>query len=164
MKKLIITLIIMVSLFGGGVNAHQDNEYPSLMNDMAIADLRWRRPDLEFIVVRENNKFSLLIKNKSDGSIIWDSSAMSDFGTSAIWYAQDKFIRQRMFNPWSYYIIPIIPSIVKVTMDFTNLPIGFKILNPDNGLIEERWDGSTWLRPNQLSQKDFSLGATGPVE
>ena len=71
---------------------------------------------------------------------------------------------KKSINPYNNYWIPIIPAIIKVTLDHAQLPIGFKILNPDNGLIEERWDGSTWLRPNQLSTLDFSPGATGTVE
>jgi len=152
MKKIIFSLIISVLLFGGSVSAWDgEDKYAKLLNDIGMADLRWRRPDIEFVF---RNNYLLAI-SRTDQTIIWKGGYVGNTRSGVLWYAQDKFIRKRTFNPWSYYIIPILPTILKVSMDFTYLPIGFKILNPDDGLIEERWDGEHWLRPNQLSQRNW---------
>ena len=161
MKKTILALIISVGLFGGSVNAWDgETKYAKILNDIGMADLRWRNPNIEFVFRND----LLLAISKIDQTIIWKAGAVGNTRSGVLWYAQDKFVRQRTFNPWSYYLIPILPTILKVSIDFTGFPIGFKILNPDNGLIEERWDGSTWLRPNQLSTLDFSPGSAGTTK
>ncbi len=187
MKTIIFILIISVLLVWGSANADssfsgqlQCNGDTNLrvappkmfesprakpVNNIYMADLRWRFPGFTFT---EKGR-SIKVNRKSDGKEVYKTER--SFRSEGIYLIRIGMLRDtRTYWPLDAYyyptqIIPIVPKFLKALIDFTCLPIGFKILNPDDGLIEERWDGERWLRLNQLSQRNWGEtgSLTGPV-
>jgi len=162
-KQRLVIIAILVTLFSGALNIssvyknaeanhdsepHQPEDYvnamealESVVGEIILIDLEWRFPYLKFV----DTGRILHAVSKADGSPYFSINSE---------YRIDRLGRMRsqlLFAPEIY----VVPSHLKGTLNSYALPLGFKIYNPDNGFIEERWDGGNWLRPNQRSQRDF---------
>ncbi len=173
MKKLILSLIIIVLLFAIPVNAapipYPCDRYETQMvvQDILMEDIKWRHPDLRFDVISKvtasasRYKYYRVDVYDKQNKLVY-SSHDHDFRFSMIERLRERYILDQIY---SFNLGAIVPLMIRNTMDFTCLPLGFRIINPEDGLIEERWDGERWLKPYQRSQINFDIGYNpGSVE
>jgi len=182
MKKLIFILVIMASLLAGSVhadeckymsgedffvkkrNAHYINKRFTLIGIM-LEDIQWRFPDLRFVethgIVEVGSSYedrSLIKVFTLQNKLVYTHMGVTFSMASPSNRLNDlEIFRSLVLDRGTYGNMPfIVPAIIKSTLDFSCFPLGYTILNPDNGLIEERWDGSKWLKPTEKSTINFN--------
>lgn len=121
-----------------------------VLNDIYLEDTRYRRPDLIFT---EQNR-RIIVSRKSDNSHV--QRIQHNTRGLRVYYARKDYGYRNNFNLFYASMPPILTSWIKSHIDFTALPLGFEIINPDKGFVKERWDGEEWLTPADLSAINFN--------
>lgn len=154
-KHIVITAFFIIGLFITNVDHTYADHNPfgwvpysqekeNLENEIDLIDLRWRFPEYLFT----ETPHALVVTVKSSGAHVFTEN--TPYRAWRVQSTRDYFVGR--------LALPILPDKLKGTLDFSMLSIGFTILNPSNGLIEERWDGTRWVPSTQRSNRNFEDG------
>jgi len=109
---------------------------------LGMIDLRWRYPEYAFT----EHAHQIVVTVRTDNTIVHTSIHEAS-------YLRVNAIRNLLgLTSGSTYVIP---TNLKGGLELTDLPLGTIILNPENGLIPERWDGTEWLTDIERGSRDF---------